>query len=153
MVRQRTDSRTGDLLGWEPPRPVARFPAESVRAATLASKVAKAMALALKGCGKCREHVAREMSAYLGETVSLAMLNAYVSEARTSHAISMPRFAALVHATQDLRLLAILPELFGCAVIDERFLPAIEDAVLDDKIEELTQRKKMARKRWKGASP
>lgn len=153
MVRQRGDSRTGDLLGWEPrPCEVERFPAPQIRAATIGSRIVKAMSVALKECGKTRDKVAADMSDYLGETVSKQMLDAYVSEARTTHSISFARFAALVHATGDNRLLTILPELFGFAVVEERLLPAIEDAMLIDKIERLSKQQKMARKRWSGGA-
>lgn len=150
MARQRHDSRTLDLLGWQPPAPVKRFAEEKVRAASLRGAIAKAVGVALKECGKDRDTVATEMAAYLGEDVSRNMLDAYASEAREEHVISLVRFIGLVHATGDHRLLQVLAELFGLAVIPQRYLPAIEAEILADKIEELQQRHKMARRTWKG---
>lgn len=150
MARQRHDSRTLDLLGWQPPAPVKRFAEEKVRAATLRGAIARAVSAALKECGKPREQVAQEMSAYLGEEMTQNMLDAYASEAREEHVISLVRFVALLHVTGDQRLLQVIAELFGWAVIPQRYLPAIEAEILSDKIEELQQRHKLARRTWKG---
>jgi hypothetical protein len=147
----RRDRNTLDLLAWAPPTPTQAFPPEKVRAASLRAQVAKAVALALRECGKAREQVAEDVSEYLGEPMPKTMLDAYASESREDHVINVVRFLALVHATRDYRLLQLLAEPFGLAVIDSRYLPAIEDAVLDDKIAELTQRRQLARRKWKGA--
>ncbi|MBB4018201.1 hypothetical protein GGR16_003235 [Chelatococcus caeni] len=115
-----------DLLGWVPSEPVKSFPVEKVRAASLASSLARAMSLTLKECGKPRGAVAEAMSAYLGEAVSENMLNAYASEAREEHIINIVRFVALIHATRDRRLLELIASMFDWAVIERRYLPAIE---------------------------
>jgi len=148
MTRRR-DDRALDLLAWQPPAP-PRFAPEAVRAASLRAMLCKAVAVALKDCGKGRDQVATEMAEFLGEAVSKAMLDAYASEAREDHSISVVRLLALIHVTGDLRLLNLLAEQLGQVTIPARYLPAIEDAMLDDKIEELTQRRQLARKRWKG---
>ncbi|MBF5095298.1 DNA transposition protein [Azospirillum sp. INR13] len=150
-MSRRRDTQTLDLLAWQPPEPVRAFPPEKVRAASLRSAVAKAVSLALKECGRDRDDVAQAMGEYLGEACPKTMLDAYASEAREEHVINVVRFIALMHATGDRRLLQLLAEPFGLAVIDARYLPAIEDALLDDKIAELTQRRQFARRRWKGA--
>jgi hypothetical protein len=150
MAPRQRDNGTLDLLSWQPPEPVRAFPAEKVRAASLRAAVAKAVSLALKECEQDREEIAVAIGEYLGEPCSKAMLDAYASEAREEHVINVVRFIALMHATGDRRLLQMLAEPFGLAVIDARYLPAIEDALLDDKIAELTQRRQFARRKWKG---
>ena len=125
MTRRARDPYTKDLLDWQPPEPVVKFPAEQVRAASLDQRLCKAMSLALKESAWSRETIASRMSEFLGERVSMAMLNAYVSPARDTHQISVVRFAALVHVTQDRRLLELLAELFGWSVVDERYADAI----------------------------
>ncbi|WP_029009366.1 hypothetical protein [Azospirillum halopraeferens] len=150
MARRPHDPHTLDLLSWTPPEPTRAFAREDIRAASLRSMVAKAVSLALKECGKSREEVAEEIGAYLGEPCSKPMLDAYASEAREDHVVNVVRFLALIHATGDQRLLQMLAEPFGWAVIDQKYLPAIEDAMLDAKIDELTQRRQLARKRWRG---
>ena len=79
-----------------------------------------------------------------------AMLDAYVSEAKEENVINAVRFAALVHATGDLRLLSVIPELFGQIVVPAKYQAAIEDAMIGDQIEELERRKRGARRQWKG---
>jgi hypothetical protein len=157
MSRSRRDPYTADLLSWEPPEPVRKFAPEQVRAASLDQKLCKAMAVALKECGLDRYQVANRMSDFLGERVSEAMLNAYVSQARTTHQISVVRFAALVHVTQDRRLLELLAELFGWSVVDERYADAIREVELAEKAEEIGRQLQLTRQRrrtggrpWRG---
>lgn len=158
MARARGDQRTLDLLNWQPPEVVRQFEPEQVRAASLRAAVAKAVGAALKDCAQTRECVAEAMSEYLGEPVGKNILDAYASEAREEHVINVVRFLALVHATGDDRLLQLLVEPFGLAVIDRKYLPAIEAEMAADlidemraKITQMEQRQALARKRWKGA--
>lgn len=145
------DADTMDLLGWQPPAAPAAFAPEVVRAATLRATLAKGVGAALKDAEKGREAIAQEMADYLGETVPKGMLDRYAAESSEEHVISLVRFVALIHATRDYRLLQLLAEPFGLAVIDARYLPAIEQAVIDDKIAELTQRRTLANRKWRGA--
>lgn len=134
MAQDRRDTTTADLLSWQPQEPAVRYE-EPPRGATLGARVCRAMAMALDG--RDREAIAAEMGEYLGRPVSKAMLDAYVSEARDTHTINIVRFAALVHATRDWRLLSLLPELFGFAVIDDRYVSLIRATQMREKAEEL----------------
>lgn len=129
-----------DLLEWQPPEPVVAFAPEQVRAASVASSIARAVAAALRDCGASRDDVAQRMSAYLGERVSKAMLDAYASEARREHQIPITRLIALMHATHDRRLLQLIAEPLGWAVIERRYLPLIELAAVQDRQDELRRR-------------
>jgi hypothetical protein len=115
----------------------ARFEDHRVRAASIAGRLCKAISAALDECGKPRERVAEAMSAFLGTRVSLNMLNAYASEARENHQISAVRFVALIHATGDRRLLELLADGFGWAVIERRYLPLIDLAQVREREDEL----------------
>lgn len=137
MNHRRLDTRTGDLLAWQPPKPEVGFVKEDVRGASLSARFAKAISLSLKDCGKSRAAIAGAMSEYLGENISPHMLDAYASEAREAHVINVVRLAALVHATGDYRLLALLPELFGLIVVEKKYRHWINAAVAKDKAEEL----------------
>ena len=137
MAIVRGDNATGDLLSWEPPEPRQSFSEDQVRAVSLSARFAKAISLALKESPLPRAEIAERMSDYLGVQVSEAMLNAYASEARTDHNISIHRFAALVHATQDWRLLSTLVDMFPVAVIDRKYLDVIRLAQLGEKKREL----------------
>ncbi|MCA3359173.1 MAG: DNA transposition protein [Roseomonas sp.] len=130
-----------DLLDWQPPEAVKRFPEEQVRAATFAARVSRAVAVALADADAEREAIAARMSSFLGERVSPAMLDAYASQAREDHRISVPRLMALLHATRDRRLLELLAEPMGWAVIDRRHLPLIEVAAIREHEDELRKRR------------
>lgn len=150
MARRPSDQSTMDLFTWNPPQMAKTFAPSEVRAASLRSSIAKAISLALKTCGKGREQAASEVGTYLGEDCPKNMLDAYASEAREDHSISLIRFVALLHVTRDIRLLNLVANMFGWVVIDQKYLPAIEEAICQDKIEELQARKAQARKSWKG---
>lgn len=144
------DSRTIDLFSWQPPEVVRVAPEDKVRSASLRGGIAKIVSLVLKECGMSRDEVARRMSAMLGEEVPKAMLDAYASEAREEHSISFLRVVALCEVTRDPRLLQFSAARIGHSVIPNRYLAAVDDAMLADKIDDLTQRQKMARRHWKG---
>ena len=130
-----------DLLDWQPPEAVKRFPEEQIRAANFSARVSRAVAVALADCDAEREAIAARMSVFLSERVSPAMLDAYASQAREDHKISVPRFLALLHATRDRRLLELLAEPMGWAVIERRHLPLIEVAAIREHEDELRRRR------------
>lgn len=64
-----------------------------------------------------REEIAGHLSYILGEEVSVAMLDAYASEARQEHKIHASRFLALIAMTKRFDILdAVLREVGGKAV-------------------------------------
>ncbi len=83
----------------------------------LERKVASAVASILKRDGRSRFEVAGQVSALLDDDVTKYMLDAYSSESRDGHNISMARFLALVVATQGFDVLDALTRIIGCAVI------------------------------------
>jgi hypothetical protein len=132
---------------WTAPQPVAAFAPELVRGATLEARIARAVSVALHDCKLAREEIAARMSAWLGEKVSLAMLNAYASPAREQHNIGLSRFLALVHATGDRRLLEMLAEPMDWAVIERRHLPLIELAAARERRDEMDREVEAIRRR------
>ena len=130
-----------DLLDWQPPQPVRAFPAEKVRGGTLAARLSRAVSVALQESGEDRAAIAQRMSDFLGERVSKAMLDRYASAAAEEHAISLPRFLALVHATGDRRLLEMLAEPMGWAVVERKMLPLIELAAVREAEDALRRRR------------
>lgn len=140
------------LLEWEPPQPVVRFEPARVRAATLSGQIARAVSEALRdaaAAGTPREEIAARMSVITGERISKSMLDAYASQAREQHAISLPRFLALVQATADRRLLELLAEPMGWAVIERADLPLIELARLQAHADDVDRRIKAVRQQTK----
>lgn len=70
--------------------------------------------------GEKRAKIAESLSYLFGETVSVHMLNAYASEARSVHRISAGRFLALISVTRRFDILdAVLREIGGKALNSE----------------------------------
>lgn len=148
----RPPSNQLDLLKWQPPAPpVARFQPAEVRAETLRAQICRAMKLAAEDSGKSRDELAADMSAFLEEPVSKPALDAAISQARDDHTINVVRFIAFVMATRDMRLLNLVASQLGMVCIEERYLGAVEEAMLTERIEKDEAARKMARRRWKGA--
>lgn len=124
------------LLDWTPPETVKAFPPELVRGATLAARISRAVSVALRDCPHTREQIAADMSAHLGQTVTVDMLNAYASPARESHNITLPRYLAVMHATGDRRLAEMLVEDMDWAVIERKYLAHIELALAREHADE-----------------
>jgi hypothetical protein len=122
------------------------YPEREVRAASLRSRIAKAVAVTLREAEGDRETIAAAMSVFLGEEVSKNMLDAYASEAREDHTIPYLRLLALVHVTGDVRPMQLGAEQFGHAVIDERYLPWVEIGRLADERERLERAYETARR-------
>ena len=132
-------SRQLDLLrDWEPPSATVSFSPDHVRAATVAHLICRAVSAALRDADQSRSDIAKRMSDFLGgEPLTVNMLNAYASPARQDHSISMVRFIALLHATKDRRLLELLAEPLGWAVIERKYLPLIDLAAVTERQREL----------------
>lgn len=127
------------LFDWTPPAATTAFEPERVRAATIAGRISRAVSAVLGDCGLPRADVVKRMSAYLGEPFSKAMLDTYASQGREDHHLPVHRLIALLHVTRDRRLLEMIAEEFGWAVIERRHLPLIELAALQERQEELRQ--------------
>lgn len=151
MSRRTPDTETLDLLSWEPPSVVRAYSPDRVKSASLRAKIARGVAETLKNYGKPRAEVASAMAAYLGEDVSENMLNAYASEAREEHTIPYLRLLALVQVTGDVRLLSLGGEISGHAVIEERFLGAVREAMWTEQEERAREERLAARRSWRGA--
>jgi hypothetical protein len=132
----RRDDQTLSLLDWESPAVVQRFAPERVRAVSLAARIAHGVSETLRDCELSREEIVAEMGAFLGVDVSINMLNAYASEAREDHQISLLRLVALVNVTRDARLLQLIAEEIGYFVAEDRYLPWVEVGMDADKREQ-----------------
>lgn len=140
MRGRRRDSLTGDLLAWRLEDPVVSYAgAPQAQAASLHGRFCQTMALTVESCGKSRADIAAEMAEYLGEDFSKATLDAYLAESKTSHVIQLHRFAALIHATGDMRLLSLLPEMFGHVVISEKHAGLLAIALLKEKRDQIDE--------------
>lgn len=117
MKRTRRDPRTPDLFDYAGDKdPIPRFEEKVSAIASLTHRICRGMKEAAersKQNGVSRTMLAKSMSEYLGEEVTPAMLDKYISAGSGDHQISVVRFLAFVHATGDKRLLNLLVEPFG----------------------------------------
>ena len=152
MTKRRSDNRQQlDLLDWTPPRVADANEDETrVRAATICQRISRSVSETLRDASANRAEIAEGMSRFLGDDVTENMLNAYSSTARESHNISLERAVALVHATGDPRIFGDLLKPLGLAVIPERYLAAIEEAMWTEAEERASEQRRLARKRWRG---
>lgn len=105
-------------------------------AARFRSKLKRAMSAAIRECGVSRDAICLEMSRQLGSaTVSKAMLNAYTSESKTGHDISLLRFKAFVRATGATSL-------WDTALSDDGLLVLVGDEARLAEIARLQQEQK-----------
>ncbi len=149
--KDRHDHATGDLFQFEPEREAAipNYPKEKVKAARLRDKISKAVSATLADVEDLeRADIAYRMSEFLGVEVPENTLNGYASEARQTNTISVERAIALCHATGDPRLLALIADELGLAVIEAQYLPAVWEAMATAEIERLTDAKKRFRHQW-----
>ncbi|MBO6553229.1 MAG: hypothetical protein JJ926_03955 [Roseitalea sp.] len=80
----------------------SREPSQAIACIDFASQLARDMSRALKQCPYDRHEVAMRMAQALGQDdFSKATLDAYTSEAKGSHQISLVRFKAFVRATEQ----------------------------------------------------
>lgn len=149
MVKARGDHGTLDLLSWQAPTVVASVEAVT-RGGDLASKTARAVAHALRTCGRSRDEIAAAMSAELNQKISAAMLDAYASEAKASHRITVDRFVALIRATQCIDLAGFVAEQFGLIAVPASFGPVIELHLVEERERELATLKAGVLARMRG---
>jgi transcriptional regulator with XRE-family HTH domain len=115
--------------------------------------VSETLRLAKAEKGLDRKQVAEQMSVWLEEDVSPAMLDAYASEAKEEHTISLLRTVALVHVTGDMRPLQMIAEMHGYAVVESKYLPWIDYGMAADRKSEMDKEleamKRAARKGYR----
>lgn len=125
MTRRR-DTDTADLFRDYTPAPVVeRFSEDRVRAARCSARIARAVAEAIKQSRKSRPDVAKAMSEYLGEDISVAMLDQYTSTANERNNIPAHRLMALIAVTGDVRVVNAALQDTPFVAIDARFEPLI----------------------------
>jgi hypothetical protein len=143
----RRCTMTADLLAWQPPASTeVRFADPAVtRAASRYAQLCRALSASVADSGLGREEIARRMSDYLGETYTEARLNADTAESKETHIINPIRLEAFCAATGDSRVWSLLLEPLGLAVIERRYLPCIEAAILAEKADEIASALRIAK--------
>lgn len=144
MSRVRCPS-TLNLLDWVPPQPAVRFDDPAITmAATRHGQYSRAMSAVLSDVrdtqGLSRQDVADRIKAFTGEDYTLARLNADTAESKTTHIMNPIRLEAFCHATNDDRIWSIFLASRGKVVIDSKYVPCIEAAILAEQIKDANDR-------------
>lgn len=119
MAKDRRDRATSDLFEHARLFPV-ETPRELEKAIDFNARIAQAMSRACREAaehGIDRDDIARRMTAILGVEVTLHMVNAYTSQARETHTISLVRFVAFARATGCIWLWSVVLEGEGLTLL------------------------------------
>lgn len=137
MAKRSHDPDQGDLFGGVEYFPV-RAPSTLRPGLDLKREFAQAMGLAIRESGKTAPVIAALMSDLLvDEVVTTAQLNAYTSEARTTHTISIVRWIAFVRATEQVWLWDWILRREGLAVFEGKEALLAEAALKEKQGREL----------------
>lgn len=151
MTRRR-DSATPDLFQDYAPAPVVeRFAPERVKAARASARIARAVAESIKLSRRPRHDIAKDMSDYLGEEVSVAMLDQYTSTANEKNNIPAHRLVALLAVTADIRIVNAALHDTGFVAIDARYEPLIRREMLKEARDRLDREQAAADAQWRAS--
>jgi len=152
MSRTPRDPYTADMFrDWKPPRVSVGFEPGEISGNRLGSRISRAIAKAMKECGKDRTTIAGLMSEQLDTKITVAALEGYASEAKAGNNITVERFIALVHATGKTELLGFVADEFELAVIPKRYENVIELALIEDHERMVATRKKTLQMQLRGS--
>lgn len=113
----------------EPAFPV-RAPVEQIDLDRYRARMKRAMARAIRECQYDRPTIAARMGNYLGVNITKAMLDSWTAESKREHDITLPRFAAFVHATQAPWLWDQAASVQGLTVLDGKEVALAELGLL-----------------------
>ncbi|UGA45976.1 hypothetical protein HU230_0008035 [Bradyrhizobium quebecense] len=129
--------------------PVKHFPAERIRAANYPSRIARAVAEAIKESTMSRADIAKAMSASLGENVTPGMLDQYTSTANERNNIPAHRLIALVAVTGDVRVINAALQDTSFIAIDKSFEPLIRRELARERLAEVQREIDEAEAQWR----
>jgi len=151
-MKRRGDDRTLDLLtDWTPPEIAPQFSTDRVAGHTVRMRMARAYSEAIGDCDMSRDEVHAAMVDHMGQTFGRHTLDRCTAPSADAHEFTATKLIAFLHATKDIRVINALLRATDFVAIPSRYLGAIEEAMANDQIEQLETRKRLARRRWKGA--
>jgi hypothetical protein len=147
-MSRRRDPHTLDLLAWEPPKVAVGYGEDVTGRGALDNRISKAVSRALKDAkedGQSRGSIARQMSEFLGRSISEDMLNKWASEASDQHRITLDAFIAMIDATGAHDLIGVVTGAFGLVAVPEKYSDMIEDQLLEEHEQEVAARRQVLR--------
>lgn len=151
-MSKRRDPHTLDLWrDWTPPEDVSvRFEPDVAKGGTLDVKIARVLSEAMSRSGKPRAQIAKEMSNFLGQSVTENMLDCYASPARRDHKITLERFIALLDVTGCNELLGFVAEFVGFVAVPARYAEVIQLWQTEERLADLERQRATLRGRVGG---
>lgn len=153
MAPHRKSPKDAPLLEWEPDDGLPRRVPRNRDAATVTGAIARSISEAMAESGMSRQKIAAAMSAWLGEQVSVNMLNAYASPARKEHKIPADRLIALLRATGQVQPLELIAAELGLVVVSNEDMEWIELGRLARAKDEVAQKYEAVSRRVRGGRP
>lgn len=150
MAKSRGDNGTLDLLSWQPPEVAEQFRQERVRGHSDKVRMARAIAEAMGESGRSRDEIHADMIQHMGHEFSRNTLDRCTAPSAEAHEFTTSKLIAFLHSVPDIRVINELLRGTGFAAIPEQYLAAIEEAICEDQIERLSERKRLARRSWRG---
>ncbi|MEN8723853.1 MAG: hypothetical protein ABF335_13325 [Alphaproteobacteria bacterium] len=147
MVKVRGDHVTLDLFGDAEPVAINhtfKHDDPKVKSWSMRGRIARGVAVTLEECALSRAEIAAQMSEFLGADVSEHMLNKYASVSAQEKTISLDRAVALIAVCGDARFLGAELERIGKAIIDARYLAAVEAAYYGQIADEAASKRQAA---------
>lgn len=142
VVPKRKQNPNQFDLFYEPTYPV-RAEEPTIDAEQFQRDVARAIGRAMDASSDDRFEIAKRMAKALGQDdFSKAMLDAYASESKDTHTISLVRLIALIKATDQLWLMDFVASRVGGTVLFGEEPMLAEAARLDQEIKSLQSKKK-----------
>ena len=152
MTRRRDDAGTPDLFADYAPAPVVqRFSPERVRASRASARIARAVAESIRQSKRSRHDIAAEISRFLGEDVSVAMLDQYTSTANEKNNIPAHRLVALLAVTGDVRVINAALQDTSFVAIDSRFEPLIRREMAKEARDKIEREINSADAQWRAS--
>ena len=142
-------SRKLELADMPLPPVVARFMPDRIRASTAAGRISRVISESIRDSAKSREEIAREMSACLGETITVAMLDQYSSTANEKNNMPAHRLVALLSVTSDVRIVNALLADTGFIAVDGKYEALIRRETLREHQHQVQQQIEAADLQWR----
>lgn len=150
------DTRTADLLSWEPPQVAVGYAADVAGRGGLENQIARLLARALRDAkdekGLNRATIAGLMTLELHRNVTEAQLDKWASEASDAHRIPLDAFVALIKVTEAKDLLGFIPGILDFAVVPRKYAEIIELHLLEEKEREIAAQKHALAQRLRSRS-
>lgn len=157
MARRKTtpDTATLDLFNpehWNPPPVAETFEPERVKGHSDRVRIARAISETMAESELSRDEIHEEMQRHLGCAFSRNTLDRVAAQSAEAHEFTATKLKAFIQTTDDIRFVNAFLDGTDFVAIPRRYLAAVEEAILTERIEELKEKQAASRRAWRGRS-